>query len=416
MPSVSTQNAGSVVRIHVVSNRAEFLDACSSLAQGSGPIAIDAERASGFTYSQRAYLIQVYRREAGVFLFDPPAIGSMKDLTEAVGDQEWILHAASQDLSCLREVGIDPPKIFDTELSARLLGLERVGLGAVVENLLGIHLAKEHSAVNWSTRPLPEPWLAYAAADVTHLVDLREELEVLLEDSGKMSFALAEFEATRTKAEKPPAAHPWRKLSGLHSLRQPKQLAVARELWLARDELARQRDISPGRLIPDSAIIAAATAMPSSPSSLIALRGFNGRDARGSLTAWFDAVKKGISTEDLPALRVPSETLPAPRLWKDKNPEGYARLTVARHAISSRSTELNMPVENLLSPQALRNVSWSPPEPLSTETISVALLNQGSRPWQIKETAALIALAFIDSQEKLLKIQNTENLKESNVE
>ena len=390
-----------MVKVQVIASREQFLEAVTTLAGGHGPVAIDAERASGYTYSARAYLIQVYRRGAGTFLFDPPAIGAMDALAEQLGDEEYILHAASQDLACLREVGIDPPRIFDTELSARLLGLERVGLGAVVEALLDIHLAKEHSAVNWSTRPLPEPWLAYAAADVEHLPDLRDKLIALLDEQNKAAFAAAEFEAVRTKPEKPASATPWRRLSGLHTLRQPRQLAIAQAIWLKRDEIARERDISPGRLIPDSAIIAAAAGNPTSSGELIALKAFNGREARSLLKQWWVALVTGREASELPPLRVPSDELPAPRLWKDKNPEGFARLSVARHAVSARATELKMPVENLLTPAVLRQVAWKPLEPLSTETVSAALLREGARPWQIRETAHLIADAFVDSENKL---------------
>ncbi len=140
----------------VTDTREAYLSAVAAIAGGHGPVAVDAERASGFRYSQRAYLIQVFRRGAGTFLFDPPAIGDFSDLAAAIQHEEWIIHAASQDLTCLREVGLDPERIFDTELAARLLGIPRVGLGTVVEELLGLHLAKEHSAADWSTRPLPE--------------------------------------------------------------------------------------------------------------------------------------------------------------------------------------------------------------------------------------------------------------------
>ena len=49
-----------------------------------------------------------------------------------------------------------------------------MGLGAVVEDTLGIALAKAHSASDWSTRPLPQSWLEYASLDVEHLVDVRD--------------------------------------------------------------------------------------------------------------------------------------------------------------------------------------------------------------------------------------------------
>ena len=140
--------------------------AAERLMAGEGPVAVDVERASGFRYTQRAYLIQVYRRGGGLYLFDPPAIGDFSSLQIAIGDEEWVLHAASQDLPSLHEAGLRPSRIFDTELASRLLGKERVGLGAVVEDALGITLAKAHSAADWSTRPLPESWLEYAALDV----------------------------------------------------------------------------------------------------------------------------------------------------------------------------------------------------------------------------------------------------------
>ena len=246
----------------VIDTRDAYLAAIAALTDGTGPLGLDAERASGFTYSQRAYLIQIYRRGAGTFLFDPPQVGDFTELNDALEDEEWILHAASQDLTCLREVSLDPARIFDTELAARLLGLPRVGLGTVVEELLGIHLAKEHSAANWSTRPLPEAWLVYAALDVELLPDLRDSMVELLTESGKTEIAAQEFAAVLARETKAARAEPWRRLSGIHSIRGQRNLAVARELWLARDALAQELDISPGRLVPDASLVAAAREVP----------------------------------------------------------------------------------------------------------------------------------------------------------
>ncbi len=242
----------------VISETEEFRAACAALAAGTGPVAVDVERASGFRYSQRAYLVQVFRREAGVFLFDPPAIGDFAPLQEAIGDVEWVLHAASQDLPSLRELHLEPKEIFDTELASRLLGHDRVGLAAVVEDTLGITLKKEHSAADWSTRPLPDSWLDYAALDVLHLVDVRDALVAELEEQGKTAFAAQEFAATLARAPKAPREDPWRRLSGLHQVRGARNLAVARALWEAREMYAQQQDISPGASCPT---------VPSSPRS-----------------------------------------------------------------------------------------------------------------------------------------------------
>ncbi|MGO4691054.1 HRDC domain-containing protein [Glaciibacter sp. 2TAF33] len=385
----------------VIATRAAYLEATAAIAAGNGPVGIDAERASGFTYSQRAYLIQVYRRGAGTFLFDPPAIGRFDELNDVLAPAEWILHAASQDLACLREVGLDPARIFDTELAARLLGLPRVGLGTVVEELLGIHLAKEHSAANWSTRPLPESWLVYAALDVELLPDLHDVMVGMLAESGKTEIAAEEFAATLARETKAVRSEPWRRLSGIHSIRGVRNLAVARELWLARDALAQQLDVSPGRLVPDASLTAAARVAPSSRQALADLREFSGRASRSELDRWWGAVQAGLTTEDLPSSRPNGDTLPPPRAWGDRNPEADARYKAARAVIVSVADELSMPVENLLTPEHLRRVAWTPPDPVDAASVAQTLAGLGARPWQIDATAQLIADAFVDAHQKL---------------
>ncbi|MCS5733214.1 ribonuclease D [Herbiconiux daphne] len=383
----------------VITTVDDFHDAVELIALGSGPVAVDAERASGFRYSQRAYLIQLYRRGAGTFLFDPPAIGEFAPLQSVIGDVEWVLHAASQDLPCLREVGLDPERVFDTELAARLLGIPRVGLGTVVEELLGIHLAKEHSAADWSTRPLPPSWLEYAALDVELLLDLRDSMAVLLKQQGKERIAVQEFAAVVAKEEKAPLAEPWRRLTGIHALRADRHLAAARELWLARDALARETDTAPGRLVPDASLLVAAKALPASRRELAALKQFSGRASRSELDRWWAAIERALTTDDIPVHRRPTDTLPPPRSWSDKNPDADARLKNARAALAVVSEEQNIPVENLLTPDFLRRVTWNPPEPLTVETVSESLRSLGARPWQIELTAQPILQAFVDARQ-----------------
>ncbi len=383
--------------IEVIDSREEYLQAITAIGSGVGPIAIDAERASGFRYSQRAYLIQIFRRNSGTFLFDPPMIGNFTELNQQIANQEWILHAASQDLDCLKEVGLSPTKIFDTELAARLLGLPRVGLGTVVEELLGVHLAKEHSAANWSTRPLPQSWLTYAALDVELLVDLRDVLEQRLTQAGKIELASQEFDAVLHAQAKEAPLEPWRRMSGLHSIRDGRRLAVARQLWLARDQYAREIDTAPGRLVPDSSLIAAAAAMPRSKRELSDLRSFTGRASRSELNRWWSAIEAGMTTEELPALQAGGDSLPPPRSWPDRNPEAHRRLTMARAAVSDVSAELELPVENLLKPSLLRQLAWAPPEPLELNTIRSMLQAMGARSWQIDATAQGIFEGFVEA-------------------
>ncbi|GAA3585233.1 ribonuclease D [Klugiella xanthotipulae] len=381
----------------LISSQDDFHDAVQSLANGTGVIGVDAERASGYKYAQSAYLIQFYREAAGTYLFDPIGIESFAELQDSLSDVEWVFHAASQDLPCLREVGLNPETIFDTELAARLLGLPRVGLGAVVEELLGVHLAKEHSAVDWSTRPLPDPWLNYAASDVTLLPDLREILAQQLAESGKTEYAHEEFLDVLERKPKLAPEEPWRRMSGIHHISGLRNLAVARELWLARDELARSTDVSPGRLIPDAALVAASQEMPRSKGQLAALKTFHGRASRRELDRWWEAIIRGRETEDLPILKPHnSNTMPPHRTWKNRFPEAYERLTLARNALTVRAEDIAIPLENLMTPEILRRICWHPPTEITAENISLTLHELGARPWQIKETGQIITDVFID--------------------
>ena len=377
---------------------AEELDrAADALAGGHGPIGVDAERASGYTYRSNAYLVQASRRGSGTFLFDPTEITDFSALSDAIGDEEWIFHAASQDLACLAEIGLVPSRIFDTELATRLLGFDRVGLGAVVERLLGISLKKAHSAADWSTRPLPESWLEYAALDVALLPDLRDAVAAELAEQEKEAIAFEEFEAVRTKAPKAPATEPWRKLAGGGRLSGQRSLAIARELWTARDSLARERDVAPGRLFPDASLIAAVKANPRSQGELAAMKAFHGRASRTELPRWWAAILLGKTTDDLPNLRVPGEKpMPHHRGWAERHPEAAARLAAARAVVEAEAEARQVPIENLLTPDLLRRLAWQPPAEITADSVNSALADLGARPWQREATSTIIAAAFVE--------------------
>ena len=380
----------------LIESAADLQHAISELDQGLGPVAIDAERASGFRYSQRAYLVQVHRRETEAFLIDPISIPSLEPLQEAIAEHEWIVHAATQDLACLHAVGLVPKRLFDTELAARLLGMPRVNLAQVVSDLLGVTLEKAHSAADWSTRPLPANWLEYAALDVTYLPPLRDALEEQLTSANKFDFAYQEFEALTRWQAKLEHPEPWRRLSGLHALKSPRSLAIARELWLARDELARSRDIAPGRLLPDRSIIAAALEPPRSAGALAGLKTFTGRASRSELDRWWAAIVLGKSSEDLPARTSRSvRDIPHHRSWAQRSPEADARLKAAREYLSSQASEVNIPLENLLLPDIVRRLAWEPPVPLTEDTVRTRLAELGARPWQQDLTAAGLTEALM---------------------
>lgn len=377
----------------VVADQAALRKVVAAFAAGSGPVAVDAERASGHRYGQRAFLVQMRREGAGTALLDPVALPDLSSLNAAIQDAEWVLHAASQDLPCLSEVGLRPTLIFDTELGARLAGYPRVGLAAMVEEMLGLSLAKEHSAVDWSTRPLPEPWLRYAALDVEVLVDLRDRVCAELARQGKLAWAMEEFAAVAATGPPTPRVDPWRRTSGMHRVRDRRRLAAVRELWQTRDEIARQRDLSPGRVLGDTAIVEAALAMPTTLSGLIALPAFNGRGARRHARQWADAVNRARALPDsgLPPQHLPSEGPPPPRVWAERDAAAAARLAASRAAMGEIATGLSMPVENLIAPDTVRRLSWSPPEEITEAAVRARLTAAGTRPWQIALVAERLA-------------------------
>jgi ribonuclease D len=387
--------------VQFITNQSELADVVAALSSSKGSIAIDAERASGFKYSQRAYLVQLRAAETEIFLIDPVASPEMisskefADLAALMNDREWILHAATQDLPCLNEIGLYPGAIFDTELAGRLAGQPRVGLGALTESLLKFRLAKEHSAADWSTRPLPDAWLNYAALDVDVLHELKAEVEKLLSQQGKLDWAQQEFDALLRFKPKPQKLDRWRGITGLHKVQDRASLEIARQLWLTREALAQKMDVAPGRLIPDSSILVAATEKPRTRPELAAMKSFSGRASRSYLDTWWEAIQVAHKATVLPALK-PEKTdaLPNHRNWINKFPEADRRLKYAKASLVELSEKRLVPLENLLTPELLRQVSFTPPETLAVQALSEKLIQLGARPWQIELTAGLIVDAF----------------------
>ncbi|RZS34435.1 ribonuclease D [Herbihabitans rhizosphaerae] len=381
----------------VITDAAALRRAADAIAAGTGPVAVDTERASGYRYSQRAYLVQLRRQGAGSMLVDPVALGGRIDpLITALENTEWVLHAASQDLPCLAELNLRPAVLFDTELAGRLAGFERVALGTLVERLLGYRLEKGHGAADWSMRPLPDDWLAYAALDVELLVELRDELESQLREQGKLEWALEEFEALRTAPPPPPRKEPWRRTSGIHRARSARALAVVRGLWESRDELARQRDVAPGRVLPDSAIISVAAEPPADERALLALPVYRGRAQRKLASRWMRAIRDAtaLSRAELPDPSPPPDGPPPPSRWADKDPDAAARLSAARTELTATAERLKLPVENLLQPDLVRRTCWEPPEETDVDTVRETLRAGGAREWQIGLTAETLSTAL----------------------
>jgi ribonuclease D len=390
----------------IIDTEEAFDAALLELAQGTGPFAFDAERASGYKYSARAYLIQIKRTNGGLHLIDPIPFGPghrcFASLNALIQGVEVILHASTQDLPCLREVGIYPTILFDTELGGRIAGLPRVGLGPLLETLMGVSLAKEHSAVDWSTRPLPNDWLNYAALDVELLVELRDKVYQLLLDAKKLKWAEEDFAAIIAAPPPPPRIDPWRRTSGMHKVKKRNHMAVIRELWQARNEMAEELDISPGRLLSDAAITEIALASDKGPitnrkhlEKILRPLGLRARWLENAAT-WISCITDAIAMpeDQWPESRSKSDAMPPIKVWRERFPEKYAPLTHARFNLQLRADELSIPLENMISPELVRRICWQPPD-LSVQEALIAL---GARRWQAEIASPILEQALTERE------------------
>lgn len=376
---------------NVIDNPESLAAAVAELAAGKGAVALDAERASGHRYSNRAYLVQLRRAGTGTQLIDPVPFVDLIDVHNAIGDAEWIVHAATQDLPCLRELGMQPTKLFDTELAGRLLNLPKVGLASLVEHFLDLSMAKEHSAVDWSTRPLPEDWLNYAALDVEVLIELRDLIAVELESAGKLHWAKEEFEWLLGFVGPKKHPEPWRRTSGLHKVRGLRSLGIVRELWLSRDALANELDRAPSKILPDAAIVEIASAIPQSVGALRNLPAMRRRIPRAYQDLWFETLQYAleIPEEELPKPTARGDGLPPIRAWAEKNPEAAKRFTALREIVLAVAEEISVPAENLIAPDTTRRLAWQP-----EEDVAEFLRSHEARPWQINLLAEKFSVAI----------------------
>jgi ribonuclease D len=169
-------------------------------------------------------------------------------------------------------------------------------------------------------------------------------------------------------------------------------------MWLERDALAQKRDVAPGRLIPDSALVAAAKAMPTTVPQLLGTKGFHGRAAQREAPRWLRCIAAARALEDLPPLHLPTNAPPPPRVWADRDQPAAERLSTARPLLQKKAEELNLPLENLLTPDYLRRVAWRPPADINELSVAEELRGLGARPWQVEIVAPLITEAFLNPQ------------------
>ncbi len=382
----------------VINSPSALARAAQELLTGTTPWALDVERAQGFRYGSDPYLVQIRREDVGTFLIDPVALPDLSSLTHGSRDL-FVLHAADQDLPNLHQLGLEPGELFDTEVAARLVGLERFGLAAVCEQVLGLALIKDHQAANWSVRPLPADWLRYAALDVELLTELYRKLSARLHELGRWEWAIQEFAHILNSPPPAPKADRWRALPGASTIKSRANLAVLEELWTTREQLAASMDVAPGRLVRNAALVRAAQQPPRNRRTLLTLSEFRSPVARQHADAWLRAIKRGLVRDeaDLPPLRVPlAGSIPEARHWARLDPQAHARLTAVRSAVQSVAATHAIAPDVLLEPKVQRWMAWAPLDSSCPVVVAVkARLDESSaRPWQKEQLLAPLAAAL----------------------
>ncbi|WP_232215377.1 HRDC domain-containing protein [Arcanobacterium sp. S3PF19] len=368
----------------------------SVLGRCSGPFAVDTERAMGIRYSNRAYLVQIKRADSPIFLLDPVGIEDRLDRLRALMDDEWILHAADQDLPSLRELGLKPKSLFDTELAGLILGFERVSLQSMVAEVLGYALAKEHSADDWSKRPLTGEMRAYAALDVELLHELREKLLAMLHSANRYEWFAQECREVLLRPAPAKPRQPWRKTQRKLEIDDRRALEMLSRLWAERDRIAQIRDVAPGKVIPSAVLGEIARRKPRSFSDLANSVPLRRRILQRDVKYWWNAVNSAwkVSGENLPELSAKDtkNPFPQPYKWEHVNPNAARRWKAVRGCVLARAEELGIRQEVLLKPAIQKQLAWEGWS--GGSDLEEKLHAYGARPWQTEQLAARIMDSF----------------------
>jgi ribonuclease D len=278
--------------------------------QGEPLLAVDTEAASFHRFHDRIYLLQLSSRQETAVV-DPLAVTSLAPLAAALADPgvEIVFHDADYDLRLLNlEYGFETTNLFDTRVAAQLLNEPGVGLAALLEKYLGVKLDKRYQRADWSARPLSREMLDYAAADTHHLPALRDLLREQLRARGRLEWAEEEFALVTGVRWLPPETDEpaYLRLKGARAL-PGRALAVLRELFEWRDQLARRTDKAAFRILNNEPMLAMAKAPPVDLAELKAVRGIGGEqvDRRGHEI--LAAVHRGLAVPegDLPRVERP---------------------------------------------------------------------------------------------------------------
>ncbi len=340
MPSISLPPA------HYIDTDSALLDLIPHLAEEPF-VAIDTESNSLYAYREQVCLFQMTTRQ-GDFIIDPFGIDDMNPLGAILADTriEKIFHAAEYDLMGIkRDYGFAINNVFDTMLAARICGYQHVGLSSMLQQYIGVELDKRHQRDNWGKRPLPDDSLRYAQMDTHFLPMLRNDLYDELARQNRLGEARDAF-AELAFIE--PAVHSFDP-DGYWRIGRPKQLnrrqmAVLRELYLLREQLAAKRNYPPFKIMNNELLVEIARRSPQRRPELAKIRGLSATILRRYGDGLLEAIARGRNAK-LPR---------PPRQSNNVEPVIMERYTALREWRKQRATERGVDSDVIVS----KNVLW----------------------------------------------------------
>lgn len=335
-------------------------------------IAFDTESNSLYAYRERVCLIQISTRTAD-YIVDPLRVANVRLLAPVLADPtiEKVFHAAEYDLLCLkRDYDFTVTNLFDTMIAARICGHKAIGLDKLLAQYIGIEVNKSHQRDDWGQRPLSDESLLYAQMDTHYLPALRDYLRTELE---RLDALIEAGETFDEYARVGPLNHQfdpdgyWR--IGLPADLQRRQMAILRELYLLREELAQERDTPPFKVLNDKTLIAITQAAPSGLHQLRGIFGMSEGQIRRYGRQLLQAVERGW--------RAP---MPQPPPQPNTDPLAAERFNALRLWRKARAEARGVESDVILTKDALWSLAYR--DPMELDDLNGI---HGLGPWRLAE-------------------------------
>ena len=281
----------------------------AALARERGRFGIDTEFMSEGRYRALLCLVQIAvddpDAEDGtqIILLDSLDAVDATPLAELLPEPgiEIVLHAGRQDVAILRRVwNTEVNNIFDTQLAAGFAGgSAQAGYGNLLGAILGRRVGKTASYTRWDSRPLTAEQLSYAAEDVAHLLELTDELQRRLRETGRLDWAREECRRLESATDERDPETAWERLPRIGQL-DPRARAVARELAAWRERTASREDRPVGSVLADPTLVELAKRQPATLRGLEQIRGIHPSGIRRRGVEILEAIARGQEAPAIP--------------------------------------------------------------------------------------------------------------------